>query len=57
MPVHIDDVSSEVMTSPEAPSDDKSSGDSRWKDAEQIRKTIEYQARIELRTKAEGFDD
>jgi hypothetical protein len=57
MPVHVDELHTEVETRapearPEAPE-----GDDRWPRAERVRKDRRDDSFKKLRTRAEGFDD
>ena len=56
MPTHIDEATTEVVTESE-PESANSGGDTRWKDADRIKKMIGRNECLRNRTKAEGFDD
>lgn len=56
MPVHVDEMTSEVTVEPEA-SDEGEAENTEWQAVEKLRGAYSRMVRDQARTAAEGFDD
>ncbi|EAR22011.1 hypothetical protein [Nitrococcus mobilis] len=57
MPTHVDHATTEVIPEPEPTRGEGTEVDTRWRNEEWWQTRAERLHRIELRTRAEGFDD
>jgi hypothetical protein len=57
MPTHIEEAVTDVTTESVPEPESSDGGDARWKQSDQMKSMLKRLKDLELRTRAEGFDD